>query len=382
MIKVGFIINFERNSWVGGYNHFINLFNFIKQSKTTKVEPIIITDNITRIKKENSFKNFKIISTNLVSNTNQYIRLFNKILIIIFGKNFMFDNFLKKNKISILSHSGFTGKNSKVKSYPWFPDFQELYFPENFSFKKRILRKINIFLAIKHSTKIIVSSTSVQKDLKKISNDAYNKSAVLKHTNYVIKLNKIKSLRYLQKKYNIKKKYYLLPNHYWVHKNHIVILKALTVIKEPAFQVISTGMCFDHRKPEHFSNLRKYIKDKELTDSYKILGVVPFPDLCSLMYHSLAVINPSKSEGWGNSADQATLLGKRAILSNIPVHKEQKKDNFNYFKPNDYKGLSKILVKNIIFKKNKINIKKQINLQNNYIKNLETIILNDKSFKA
>ena len=71
MIKVGFIINFERNSWVGGYNHFINLFNFIKQSKTTKVEPIIITDNITRIKKENSFKNFKIISTNLVSNTNQ-----------------------------------------------------------------------------------------------------------------------------------------------------------------------------------------------------------------------------------------------------------------------------------------------------------------------
>jgi len=71
VIKVGFIINFERNSWVGGYNHFINLFNFIKQSKTTKVEPIIITDNITRIKKENSFKNFKIISTNLVSNTNQ-----------------------------------------------------------------------------------------------------------------------------------------------------------------------------------------------------------------------------------------------------------------------------------------------------------------------
>ena len=325
MIKVGFIINFERDQWVGGYNHFINLFNFIKQSKKTKIEPILITDNIKRIKKENSFKNFKIISTNLVSNTNKYIRLFNKILIIIFGKNFLFDNFLKKNKISILSHSGFTGKNSVIKSYPWLPDFQELYFPENFSFKKKILRKINIFLSTKHSTKIIVSSKSVQKDLKKISNYSYNKSVLLNHTNYVIPLNKLKSLNYLKKKYKIKQDFYLLPNHYWVHKNHITVLRALTKIKKPKFQIISTGMCFDHRKPKHFLNLKKYIKDNKLNNSYKILGVVSFLDLCSLMYHSLGVINPSKSEGWGNSADQATLLGNQAILSDIPVHNEQKK---------------------------------------------------------
>ncbi len=377
MIKVGFIVNFEKDQWIGGYNHFVNLFNFIKHSKTKNIEPILITDNIKRIKKENSFKGFKIISTNLVSNSNKYIRLFNKILIIIFGKNFLLDNFLKKNKISILSHSGFTGKNSIIKSYSWLLDFQELYFPENFSFKRKILRRINIFLSTKHSTRILVSSKSVQKDLKKISKNSYNKSTLLNHVNNVIPFNELKPLKYLQKKYNIERYFYLLPNHYWVHKNHTVVLKALTCIKKPKFQIVSTGMCFDHRKPNHFLNLEKYINEKKLDNSYKILGIVSFLDLCSLMYHSLGVINPSKSEGWGNSADQATLLGNQAILSDIAVHKEQKKKNFIYFKSNDYKGLSKILIKGTNYKKKKINAKLQENFQNEYIKNFESIILNN-----
>ena len=59
-------------------------------------------------------------------------------------------------------------------------------------------------------------------------------------------------------------------------------------------------MCYDHRKINHFSKLEKYIKDNSLQKKFKILGIVSFVDLCSLMYHSLAVLNPSKSEGWGN----------------------------------------------------------------------------------
>ena len=185
MIRVGFIINFRKNNWIGGYNHFVNLFNYISSYPKKNIEPVLITDNLSRLKKENSFKKFKSISTKLVSNNNKFIRIINKILIIIFGKNFLLEKFLKKNNISILSHSGFTGNKSKIKSFPWFPDFQEIHFPENFTYKDRIFRKLNIALALKHSTKIIVSSKSVQKDLKKINYNCYKKSVILKHTNYV-----------------------------------------------------------------------------------------------------------------------------------------------------------------------------------------------------
>ena len=77
-----------------------------------------------------------------------------------------------------------------------------------------------------------MSSKSVQKDLKQISNKSYKKSVVLNHTNNVVPLNKLKSLEYLKKKYSIERNFYLLPNHYWVHKNHIVVLKALNHIKK------------------------------------------------------------------------------------------------------------------------------------------------------
>ena len=65
----------------------------------------------------------------------------------------------------------------------------------------------------------------------------------------------------------------------------------------------------------------------------------------SLLYHSLALINPSKSEGWSNTVEQAKLFKKKVILSNISVHLEQKSSNFIYFNPNNHKKLSRILIK-------------------------------------
>ena len=116
-----------------------------------------------------------------------------------------------------------------------------------------------------------------------------------------------------------------------MHKNHLVVLKALNYISKPNFIIVSTGKCYDHRDPKHFQNIKKYIKQHNLEKYFVILGIVPFKDLCSLMYHSISVLNPSKSEGWGNSASQAALLEKKAIISNIPVHREQLNRNFIYF---------------------------------------------------
>ncbi len=78
--------------------------------------------------------------------------------------------------------------------------------------------------------------------------------------------------------------------------------------------------------------------------------------MISLMFYSLAVINPSKSEGLSNSVEQAKSIGKAVILSNIPVHREQIEKNFFYFNPNDFKKLALLILKN---SKNKKKNKKQ-----------------------
>ncbi len=59
MIKVGFIINFDKKNWLGGFNYFSNLFKFILNNPNRKIEPIIITDNKKKNKEDHKSKDIK-----------------------------------------------------------------------------------------------------------------------------------------------------------------------------------------------------------------------------------------------------------------------------------------------------------------------------------
>lgn len=367
MIRVAFVINFKKNNWLGGYNYFSNLFQFIKKYYSSQINVVILTNNKEALTRDKILSKFDIIQTNLFSNSNLLIRLINKFLIIIFGRSLILDFFFKKNNISILSHSGFLGRNSQVLSFPWFPDFQEIHYPENFSRWQILMRRTNILLSAKNCTKIIISSNSVKEDLKKIDYFAYKKSYVLKHSNKVISFGDILPLSKIKKRYNIKKKFFFVPNHYWVHKNHMLVLKAILLADQTSgFEILSSGQTFDHRNQSYFKSILNFIKINKLKNRYKILGVIPFEDMCSLMYYSVAVINPSKSEGWGNSAEQANLIGKRVLLSDIPVHIEQKKKNYFYFSKDNPSSLFNLMIK--ILKKQK-KTKKQISYEKNILNN-------------
>ena len=91
------------------------------------------------------------------------------------------------------------------------------------------------------------------------------------------------------------------------------------------------------------------------------LGIIDQNDLFSLIKHSLAVINPSLFEGWGNTLEHSILFNKIAILSNIDVHKERKNKNKILFNSNDHNKLSKIMLK--ILKK-RISFKKERGIDN------------------
>ena len=60
---------------------------------------------------------------------------------------------------------------------------------------------------------------------------------------------------------------------------------------------------------------------------------------CKLM------INPSLSEGWGNSIDHSIHFKKYIILSKIPVHIEQNPPNGVFFESKNFKNLSTIILK-------------------------------------
>jgi hypothetical protein len=381
-INVGFIINFNPSKWLGGFNYIKNLILFLEKFKIKTINPIIITNDRNYFTKEYKLEKVKILETNIVSNNNLLVRILGKILVITLGKNYFLEKFLIKNKIHCISHFECTGKNSKIKNFPWFPDFQEIHFPEYFSLKSKLLRKINLWIASIHSTKILISSKKVLGDLKRINKNAFKKAILIKHA---INLPKIKEEKNLNRKFIIEKKYFIVPNTYWVHKNHFVLLKALKFLKESQnkinFQIVSTGYFFDHRNPQYTVSIKDYLIDNNLTKDFLILNIVPFNDLINLINNSIALLNPSKSEGWSNSVEQGMALNKKIIVSNIKIHKEQNENKkFIFFQKDNYKQLAKILDKES--RKIKKGINRKIYLNKNYqnkqkkfIKKFEELII-------
>ena len=98
--------------------------------------------------------------------------------------------------------------------------------------------------------------------------------------------------------------------------------------------------------------LEAYIKLSRISFSYDISSLV-------------GIINPSKFEGWSSSVEQAKSMGKKVILSNINIHKEQNPDRGVYFNADDNKKLANILM-NEYKKFNSSKEKKIIN--NTYLK--------------
>ncbi len=384
--KVAFAINFASQKWLGGYNIIVNLIEAILINKNSLIEPVLIFEKRFKINADFKSKKIKILKTNLFSHMSLTERIIEKFRIFFLGKSKKIESYLVKNKIYALSHTLLPlGKKSQIKSYPWIPDFQYIYYPNNFSLKNRIMKNINTFFCGNCSSKILLSSFDVKKDIQKISNKAFVNSKINRFTFNLPDQKEIKSLKYLIYKYKIPNKFFFVPNQYWVHKNHILILETLKkIVKlDKSICIISTGYKDDHRQSGYFSKLQRFIKTNKLVKNYLYLGTINYLDVLSLMYHSVAVLNPSKFEGWSSSVEQAKSMGKTILLSNINVHKEQKPQRGLYFNVNDSNKFKKLMMKtwkNHNRKNEKTNINFAYkNLKKrliSYAKDYENIIIN------
>jgi glycosyltransferase involved in cell wall biosynthesis len=143
------------------------------------------------------------------------------------------------------------------------------------------------------------------------------------------------------------RRFVYLPNQFWAHKNHKVVVQALALAKAQGSQVtvVCTGSAWDHRNPWYFSELLATISELGLRDNLILLGFIPHAHLFQLMRQSLAVLQPSLFEGWSTTVEEAKSVGKSVILSDIPVHREQNPPQVTFFDPRDPKVLADCLVK-------------------------------------
>lgn len=342
VIRVAFFLDYLE--WQGGVNYFRNLFTAIKETPDININLVLVTGLKTDIDK---FDDLVEIVRTPILDRHTFLWWASKLC----AKNFPFRDyilyiFLRKHKIDLVSHNCVLWKNCKIPSIGWIPDFQHQHLPKFFD-KKQCKAIDKQFLAIiQQSTAMILSSQDALNDLNKFYGDNGIPSYILRFVPSVREhVDKFPELSVLATKYNINQPWLYLPNQFWAHKNHSVVIEALNILKKQGnnFLVVATGSIEDSRNKRYFPSLMKKIKDYNLQDNFRILGMIPFPDVIALMQHSIAVINPSLFEGWSTPVEESKALGKVIILSNIPVHKEQAPDRGCFFDPSDYEQLAHLM---------------------------------------
>lgn len=347
MIRVGFIMAVSDKGWLGGTSYYRNLFSAIKDLPERKIDPVLIASGSSFDLLKDQFPGMSIVHLPLLD-APALVGQARRVMRVVSGRDLLMEHALRSKGIGILSHSGHVGKRSPIYSISWIPDFQELAFPEFFSPRELAARRRNVVTTCRRASTLLLSSESALSDLRKIGMGDVA-TAVLPFVAGVPSPGELLPRDTLEAEYGVGDKYFHLPNQFWIHKNHAIVLEALAVLRRRGkpVRVIATGNTVDPRQPDHFKSLMETARTLGVDDLFKPLGVVPYIDMMSLMRHAVAVINPSKFEGWSTTVEEAKSMGKAILLSDIPVHREQAPDRAGFFGTDDASGLAELMLQSL-----------------------------------
>lgn len=226
------------------------------------------------------------------------------------------------------------------KAIYWIPDFQEIHYPEFFSGEEVAHRKNTARKIAESGRPLVFSSEDSYRDYSE-NFDKNRKGKYIVHFVSAIEqeltaLTDEKCKETLEK-YNLNgKKFVLVANQFWQHKNHKVVFEAIaeqSKRKDNEIVYVFTGAKKDYRNEEYFDTLMKIVEDNHIGDRVSLLGFIDRTEQLALMKCSDFIIQPSLFEGWGTVVEDAKVLDKTILLSDIPVHREQRNEKCILFDP-------------------------------------------------
>ena len=231
-------------------------------------------------------------------------------------------------------------KFSAKISTPWIgyiPDLQHISFSNFFSAEEKIHRDKRYTTLLNCSKVVIVNSVSVKDELKNhyaAKDNVFSLSFCPPEPQ-----NNVRdySLADLVIKYKLPKRYFVICNQFWKHKNHGVAFQALKLLLESKIyngvELFCTGKMQDERFPEYIDELTNYIIENGLEKKIHLLGFISKEDQMALIDNAIALIQPTLFEGGpgGGSVYNAITLGAPCIISDIEVNREISGENITFF---------------------------------------------------
>jgi glycosyltransferase involved in cell wall biosynthesis len=348
-LKIGILTTYFDQHWTGGFIYAVNLINSLNRLDEADRPHIVLFYNERSEGKLDHinypYLSYQFLSTHKSNFTTYLYSWFQ------FKNLFVKDIIVEHQLDGLYPLNDFPGKinnpNHHCRIVSWYPDYQQKFYPEYFSKLNLFFRELRIRNILRYSTDLVQSSYDAYSHLQRFFK--YNPDKIRIHILQFVSLidgipNNNKD--FLLEKYNITQPYFIVSNQFYKHKNHIVVYEAIKSLRDEwkDFQVVLTGKEEDYRNPGYITQLKELVKNNELEEHVRTLGVIPRADQLGLMKYSTAVIQPSKFEGWSTVVEDAKSLQKQILLSNIAVHIEQMNENAYYFEPDSSEQLKTLML--------------------------------------
>ena len=225
----------------------------------------------------------------------------------------------------------------------WIPDFQHRHLPQLFSEKERNKRDAGIAALVRDARKVVLSSDSAAEDFRRFHPGHAGKEMVLSFGTFPnsdwYDDFRDEDLSWLPSRY------FVICNQFWSHKNHALVVRSLEILAKREVRpiVVCTGALVDFRQPDCAERLLQQMHRAGVASQVVLLGLVPRRLQIEIARRSLAVVQPSLFEGWSTVVEDARVLGKPSLLSDLDVHREQNPPGAKFFARDDANALAALM---------------------------------------
>lgn len=339
--------NIPRRFWAGGYNYQRNLFEALNRYAPGAVKPVLFAgtaDDAEEIAALASIPAVEVVRSPVFDHAPTGLaRATNLARAVAFGLDGPAVAEFKAGGIDVVFESArFFGWRLPFPAVAWFPDFQHRLLPHLFSRSAYWRRDIGFRVQIASGRHIMLSSASALGDLKRFYPGVSNGVSVVRFATEPPARLLATNPSDVIASYGLPTHYFYLPNQFWRHKNHQLVVDALDLLKRRGLDVVvaASGGTVDFREPGRFEAMMREVKARGLETNFRHLGMIPLDHVYALLRASTALINPSECEGWSTTVEEAKSFGVPMLLSDLDVHREQTAGRARYFSICDSEALA------------------------------------------
>ena len=332
-MRVAFMLIGGKN-WTGGYNYLLNLVRVLAAHAAGRITPILFFGADTAPEEALPFS--AIAGAEVVRSAvmNQARKPRSLLASVVLGRDAAARALFEQHRVDVVFEAAqFFGARIGLPAIAWIPDFQHRYLPQMFSRAGYWKRDIGFRAQVAAGRCIMLSSEDSRQSCERLYPGSAGRTSAVRFAVPPGPPVAAAEARALADSYGLPEHFFFMPNQFSQHKNHMLVLRALALLRERGHPVVvaASGKPMDARNPAYFGAVQGTIASLGLQQELRLLGMIPTPHLAALMRASVALLNPSLFEGWSTTVEEARSSGTPMLLSDLAVHREQAGDQARYF---------------------------------------------------